>query len=127
MLQLRFVREEQEKRINDAVTKTSTEYEKIRIDLEEKLTEGNRRLAKLGIENTQLSKTLSEKEKIINELHAVSAQVDYDLSAVMSTLDSAQREIASLRYEVQMLEKELEIRNEEREFNRRTSEVAHKQ
>lgn len=33
MLQLRFVREE-EKRINDAVTKTSTEYEKIRIDLD---------------------------------------------------------------------------------------------
>ncbi|PWA97218.1 hypothetical protein CTI12_AA032040 [Artemisia annua] len=127
MLQLRFVREEQEKRINDAVTKTSTEYEKIRIDLEEKLSEANRRLTKLGIENTQLSKTLSEKEKIIDELRAVSAQVDYDLSAVVSTLDSAQRENASLSYEVRMLEKELEIRNEEREFNRRTSEAAHKQ
>nr|GEW89311.1 hypothetical protein [Tanacetum cinerariifolium] len=127
MLQLRFVREEQEKRIHDAVTKTSTEYEKIRTDLEEKLTESNRKLSKLGIENAQLSKTLSEKEKIINELHAVSAQVDYDLSAVVSSLDSAQRENASLSYEVRMLEKELEIRNEEREFNRRTSEAAHKQ
>nr|GEX49851.1 putative chlorophyll binding [Tanacetum cinerariifolium] len=37
MLQLRFVHEGQEKGITDAVTKTSTIYEKIKTDLEEKL------------------------------------------------------------------------------------------
>ncbi|KAI3747891.1 hypothetical protein L6452_10616 [Arctium lappa] len=127
MLQLRFVREEQEKRIHDAVMKTSSEHEKRRMILEEKLAESNRRLSKLGSENTQLNKTVLAKEKMINELHSLRAQVDYDLSAVVGKLESAQRENASLSYEVRVLEKELEIRNEEREFNRRTAEVAHKQ
>ncbi|XP_076900514.1 filament-like plant protein 7 [Bidens hawaiensis] len=127
MQQLRFVREEQEKRIHDAVMKTSREYEKRIIILEEKLAESNKKVSKLGLENTQLSSTLSVKEKIIDEQHLVRAQLDYDLRAAMSQLESTQRENASLGYEIQVLEKELEIRNEEREFNRRTSDMAHKQ
>ncbi|KAI3799014.1 hypothetical protein L1987_34302 [Smallanthus sonchifolius] len=127
MLQLRFVREEQEKRIHDAVMKTSKDYEKRIIVLEEKLAESNKKLSKLGLENTQLSSTLSVKEKIIDEQHLVRAQLDYDLRAVVSQLESTQRENASLSYEIQVLEKELEIRNEEREFNRRSSDMAHKQ
>ncbi|XP_076889596.1 filament-like plant protein 7 [Bidens hawaiensis] len=127
MQQLCFVREEQEKRIHDAVMKTSKEYERRIIILEEKLAESNKKVSKLGLENTQLSSTLSVKEKIIDEQHLVRAQLDYDLRAVVSQLESTQRENASLGYEIQVLEKELEIRNEEREFNRRTSDMAHKQ
>lgn len=120
MLQLRFVREEQEKRINN-------EEENTTIILEEKLSEFNKKISKLEFENTQLINTLSSKEKIINELHAVNTQLDYDLTSVVGQLESTQRENSSLSYEVRVLEKELEIRNEEREFNRRTSDVAHKQ
>ncbi|KAJ9562311.1 hypothetical protein OSB04_007471 [Centaurea solstitialis] len=127
MQQLRFVREEQEKRIHDAVMKTSREYEKARIQIEEKLSDSNKRLSKLSSENTQLTKAILVKEKTIDELHAARCQVDSDLSAVMSRLEATQRDNASLSYEVRVLEKELEIRNEERDFNRRTAEVAHKQ
>ncbi|KAI7730934.1 hypothetical protein M8C21_032491 [Ambrosia artemisiifolia] len=127
MQQLRFVREEQEKRIHDAVMKTSREYEKTRITLEEKLSESNKRLSKLTSENSQLTNALLTKEKTIDELHAARCQLDSDLSAVMSKLESTQRDNASLSYEVRVLEKELEIRNEERDFNRRTADVAHKQ
>lgn len=127
MLQLRFVREEQEKRIHDAVMKVSKEHAKRIIVLEEKLAESNKKVSKLGLENTQLRNTLSVKEKVIDEQHLVSAQLDYDLRAVVSQLESSQRENASLSYEIQVLEKELEIRNEEREFNRRTSDMTHKQ
>lgn len=127
MQQLRFVREEQEKRIHDAVIKTSREYEKARIHIEEKLSESNKRLSKLSSENTQLTKALLAKEKMIDELHAARGQVDSDLSAVMSRFEATQRDNASLSYEVRVLEKELEIRNEERDFNRRTADVAHKQ
>nr|GEU69602.1 hypothetical protein [Tanacetum cinerariifolium]GEU77311.1 hypothetical protein [Tanacetum cinerariifolium] len=127
MQQLRFVREEQEKRIHDAVMKTSREYEKTRINMEEKLSESNKRISKLSSENAQLNKALLTKEKTINELHAARCQLDSDRSAVMNRLESIQRDNASLSYEVRVLEKELEIRNEERDFNRRTADVAHKQ
>lgn len=100
--------------------KTSNEHEK-------KIAELNKKVSKLELENSQLIYSLSSKEKLINKLHSVRAQLDYDLTSVVGQLESTQRENDSLSYEIRVLEKELEIRNEEREFNRRTSDVAHKQ
>ncbi|KAL4582260.1 hypothetical protein LXL04_006804 [Taraxacum kok-saghyz] len=127
MQQLRFVREEQEKRIHDAVIKTSREYEKSLIAIEEKLSESNKKNSKLISENTHLTKSLLSKEKVIDELHAAMSRLHSELSSVTTRLESSQRDNASLSYEVRVMEKELEIRNEERDFNRRTADVAHKQ
>lgn len=127
MQQLRFVREEQESRIHDAVVEASEEFEKTRIALDEKLEEAGVRLAKLDAENTQLSRALLGKDKAIEDLNKYRAQVEIDFNALMSRVESTEKEKASLKYEVRVLEKELDIRNEEREFNHRTADVAHKQ
>lgn len=127
MQQLRFVRDDQEKRIHDAVTKTSKELENTRLVLDQNLAEAKKRLAKIGAENSQLSMALLAKEKVIQELNKHRAQMEADFNSLMTRLESTEKENASLKYEVRVLEKELEIRNEEREFNRRTSDVAHKQ
>ncbi|KAK4416177.1 Filament-like plant protein 7 [Sesamum alatum] len=125
--QLHFAREEQEKRVQGAVLKATKEFERTRIGLDEKLAEASKRVARLVAENAQLNKALSGKEKVIEELSKYRAQVETDLNALMSRVESTEKENASLKYEVRVLEKELEIRNEEREFNRRTAEVAQKQ
>ncbi|KAE7999633.1 hypothetical protein FH972_004040 [Carpinus fangiana] len=127
MQQLRFVREDQEKRINDAVMKTSKEFEKSQMVLEEKLTETSKRFAKLGVENSQISNALLVKEKLIEDVNKQLTQLESDFSALMTRLQSTEKDNASLKYEVRVLEKELEIRNEEREFNRRTADASHKQ
>lgn len=127
MQQLRFVREEQEQRIHDAVMKTSREFEKSQMVLEEKLAETSKRLAKIVSENSHLSKALLLKERLIEELNRQLNQVEADFSALMARVESTEKDNASFKYEVRVLEKELEIRNEEREFNRRTAEVSHKQ
>lgn len=127
MQQLRFVREEQEQRIHDAVMKTSREFEKSQMVLEEKLAETNKRLAKIVSENSHLGKALLLKERLIEELNRQLNQVEADFSALMARVESTEKDNASFKYEVRVLEKELEIRNEEREFNRRTAEVSHKQ
>ncbi|XP_052196488.1 filament-like plant protein 4 [Diospyros lotus] len=127
MQQLRFVREEQEQRIHDAMVKTTREFEKARSVLEERLANANKRLAKLGAENTQLSKALLTKEKTIEIINERRAQAEADFNALMTRLESTKKENSSLKYEVRVLEKELEIRNEEREFNRRTTDVVQKQ
>ncbi|RVX21085.1 Filament-like plant protein 7 [Vitis vinifera] len=95
--------------------------------LEEKLAETSKRLAKLGAENTHLSKALLAKEKLIGDLSDRRKQTEADFNALMTRLDSTEKDHASLKYEVRVLEKELEIRNEEREFNRRTADASHKQ
>ncbi|XP_015577504.1 filament-like plant protein 7 isoform X1 [Ricinus communis] len=127
MQQLHFVRQEQERRIHDAVVKASGEFEKSQMILEEKLADNSKRLAKIGVENTHLSKALLAKEKTIDDLTTQKAQVDADISALMTRLESIEKDNASLKYEVRVLEKELEIRNEEREFNRRTADASRKQ
>ncbi|KAJ8546178.1 hypothetical protein K7X08_018761 [Anisodus acutangulus] len=127
MQQLRFIRDEQENRIHDAVSKASKEFEKTRTLLEKKLEDAGQKLSRLGSENTQLSMALMAKEKATGHLKGQIARAEADFSALKTRLESVEKDNASLRYELRVLEKELEIRNEEREFNRRTADVAHKQ
>lgn len=109
MDQLHFVREEQEQRIHDAVMKASMEFEQSLMILEEKLAETSKRLAKLGVENTHLTKALLAKEKLIEDLGKQRTQAEADFNALMVRLDSTEKENASLKYEVRVLGKELEI------------------
>ncbi|VVA18213.1 PREDICTED: filament plant [Prunus dulcis] len=125
--QLNFVREEQEQRINDAVMMTAREYEKAQKKLEEKLRETSQQLTNLALENTNLNKALRAKEKLIEDLNRHKSRADAEFSALMARLDSTEKENAFLRYEFHMLEKELEIRSEEMEYNRRSAEESHKQ
>lgn len=127
MQQLRFVREEQEKRIHDAVMKASNDFQRTRMELHSKLDEASKRLAKVDSENAQLRKALLMKEKVIEELNKHRAKAEIDSNALMTRLESTEKENTSLKYELRVLEKELEIRNEEREFNRRTADVSNKQ
>ncbi|KAL2573851.1 hypothetical protein AAZV13_17G154800 [Glycine max] len=127
MQQLRFVREEQGQRIHDAVMKASKEFERERIVLEEQLSETSKRLAKAEVENSHLNKSIFARENLIEDLKSQLTQAEADHSALMNRLESTENDNTSLKYEVRVLEKELEIRNEEREFNRRTADVSHKQ
>ncbi|KAL2333522.1 hypothetical protein Fmac_014735 [Flemingia macrophylla] len=127
MQQLRFVREEQGQRIHDAVAKASKEFEKERIVLEGQLSETSKKLEKAEIENSHLNKSVFAREKKIEEMRRQLTQFEADHSALMIRLESAEKDNASMKYEVRVLEKELEIRNEEREFNLRTADASHKQ
>lgn len=127
MHQLTSLKEEQGQRIHDAVMKTSKESEKTQKNLEENLMETRRRLTDLTVENMHLNKTLLAKERLMEELCKLKSHADTESKALMTRLDSIEKENAFLKYEFHMLEKELEIRNEEREFNRRSDEALHKQ
>ncbi|XP_020217109.1 filament-like plant protein 7 [Cajanus cajan] len=127
MQQLRFVREEQEQRIHDAVMKASKEFVEVRVVLEEQLSETSKGLAKSGVENSRLNKSIIAKENLIEDLKRQLAHAESDHNALMIRLESIEKDNASLKYEAQVLEKELAIRNEEREFNRRTADASHKQ
>ncbi|GLU03228.1 hypothetical protein SLE2022_204360 [Rubroshorea leprosula] len=127
MQQLEFVREEQERKIRDAILKTSCELEKAQKALEEKLVETRRRVTELAIENAHLSKALLVKEELIDDQHKQKVQAEVEFSTLIARLDSVEKENAFLKYEFRILEKELEIRNEELEYSRQSVDAAHKQ
>ncbi|XP_061341518.1 filament-like plant protein 7 [Gastrolobium bilobum] len=127
MQQLRFGREEQQQRIHDAVMKASEEFEQTQMVLEEQLSETSKRLAKSGLENSHLNKYIVTKENLIEDLKRQLAQAEADHNALMIRLESTEKDNTCLKYETQVLEKELYIRNEERELYRRTADASHKQ
>ncbi|RYQ80697.1 hypothetical protein Ahy_Scaffold1g106934 isoform F [Arachis hypogaea] len=127
MQQLRFVREEQEQRIQDAVMKVSKEFEQARLILEEQLSETTEELARSAVENAHLNKSILAKENLIEDLKRQLTQAEADHNGLMIKLEFAEKDNTSLKYEVRVLGKELEIRNEEIEFNRRTADASHKQ
>ncbi|KAK4437901.1 Filament-like plant protein 7 [Sesamum alatum] len=127
MEQLNLVRDGQEQRIHDAVMKTSQEFEKAHKRLEEKLLETSKRLADVTSESSYLSKALLVKEKLIEDLNHIKSQTEAEFEALMTRLDSVEKENAFLRYEFRTLEKELDLRNEEVLYGRRAVEASNKQ
>ncbi|CAN7095945.1 unnamed protein product [Brassica rapa subsp. narinosa] len=126
MLQLRFLRDEQEQRMHDALTKASHEYERRLNVVKTEIADTCKKLAEAEGENTHLSKALLAKNKTVEELNRDRDRIVSDFNALVSSLESKEKENVTLRYEVRVVEKELELRNEEREFSRRTAEASHK-
>ncbi|GMH13491.1 hypothetical protein Nepgr_015332 [Nepenthes gracilis] len=127
MQQIDSLRQDQDERICDAITKASLDFDKEHKKIEGKLTEANKRLANLAAENTHLTKALLCKEKLIEDLDQRKSQVEAEFETIMARLDSMEKENTFLKYECCLLEKELEIRNEEREYSRRSSAALNKQ
>ena len=127
MQQPNSFREEQEQKIHDAVMKATSEFEKAQKILEDKLMETSKRLTNLAIENTNLSNALLLKEKMVEELHKRASQTVAEFNALMARLDNTEKENAFLKYEFHMLQKELEVRNEELEYNRRSADASRRQ
>ncbi|KAL2906301.1 Filament-like plant protein 7 [Bienertia sinuspersici] len=126
MQQLRYVREDKEQRIHDVMLKASEELEETKMFFEEKLEESGEMIAKLTTEKSQIGKALLLKDELIEELNQQKAKVEDEVNALLERLEHLQKDNSSLLYEVRVLEKEVDIRNEEREFNRRSADASHK-
>lgn len=98
--------------------------EKIK-SLEEKLIEANDKVSILTIENKNLYAILDTKETIIKEMNESSDKAS--LTEMKVRLDATEKENSNLKYELHMAQKELEIRNKERDYNIKTAEAAYKQ
>lgn len=126
MQQLRASKEEHQHLKHDAATKISREQEKARV-LEKKLAETNTKLAKLVAESSNLGRILEVKERLIEDLSNSQSQSEADFTAIVARLDSSEKDNDSLKYEVCMLQKELEIRNQDRDFHLKSADASHRQ
>lgn len=127
MRQLRHVREEHEQAIHDIVMKKARELDIIQEELEGKLAETNQRLLEMGAENSALHESLQEWMRQFDEVREGKIQAEAEVSLLRIRLSSLEEENASVKYELCVLEKELEIRNEEKEYNRKSADAANRQ
>ncbi|GJN26226.1 hypothetical protein PR202_gb14141 [Eleusine coracana subsp. coracana] len=117
---------ERESLIKDTTRIISCEQNKV-LKLEENLAEKMNIIASLDAENDKLSEILSVKERTISELIESKGVTESNFKDLAVKLESAERSNSSLRYEVCMLQKQLEIRSEERKFSLKSADAAHRQ
>ncbi|XP_015692036.1 filament-like plant protein 7 isoform X2 [Oryza brachyantha] len=103
-------------------------HEQVKVEkLEGDVVEKINIIASLDSDNRQLSEMLSMKEKMISELTEAKAVIESNFKILSGKLESADKLNSSLRYEVCMLQKQLDIRSEERKVNLKSADAAHKQ
>ncbi|CAK9882880.1 unnamed protein product [Sphagnum jensenii] len=133
MKQLRHVREEQEQLIHDTLVKKTREYDKVRIEMETKLAEASEilshtrtELLECRAEGKALSHALQERSRSLAELGEAKGRAEADIKILQVQVEAMEKENANLKYEVHVLNKELEIRNGQREFEHKAADIAAK-
>ncbi|CAN6288471.1 unnamed protein product [Urochloa humidicola] len=127
MKQVRTVKEESEQKLHDIVFAKTKHWEKIRDELEERLVEFEQELIRAGAENDALSRSLEERANMLLKVNEEKAQSDAQIEVLKGTIQSGEKEINSLKYELHVVSKELDIRNEEKNMSVRSADVAIKQ
>ncbi|CAK9233363.1 unnamed protein product [Sphagnum jensenii] len=134
MKQLRHVREEQEQLIHDTLVKKTREYDKLRVEMETKLAEASQILSQTRTELLEsraegkaLSHALQERSRSLAELGESKGRAEADIKILQVRLEGMEKENTNLKYKVHVLNKELEIRNEEREYECKAADIAAKQ
>lgn len=119
MKKLAMLKKEYEEAMLDAAHRITLEQGKIEA-MQETISEKNNRIAALSAEINRLLQTLEEVNE--SRLHLESS-----LREAKAKIDSVERTNSSLRYELCMVQKEVEIRTQEREFDHKSATAAHKQ
>lgn len=119
MNQVRTEKEEGEQKLHDVVLEKSKHFKKIMAELEAKLVDFEQKLIKAGAENDALSRSLGEQANLQMKVHEEKAQAQAQIEVLKSTIQSGEKEVHSLKYELHVVSKELDIRNEEKNISAR--------
>ncbi|OEL20669.1 Filament-like plant protein 7 [Dichanthelium oligosanthes] len=126
MERLVIAREEREQIIVEAANEISSEKKRVR-ELQQRLEDANKKAARLAAENNSLRKAADAKDALIGELRESEGAAGGKLADATARLEAAQKQAGSLQYEVRMLQKELEVRGQEREYDLKSVDAARRQ
>ncbi|XP_002989895.2 filament-like plant protein 4 [Selaginella moellendorffii] len=127
MRELRSVREEHEQKLQETLVKKAKEWEKVRQEMEAKLAAANDRAIESEAQKHALNRSLQERAKAISELTEAKARAEVQANVTQVQREEVEKACAALKYEVQVLTKEVEIRNDEKDYNKKMADVVSKQ
>ncbi|XVE69759.1 hypothetical protein DITRI_Ditri10aG0016800 [Diplodiscus trichospermus] len=127
MRQIRNLKEEHEHKLQDVISSKSKQCEKIKLELEAKIANLDQELLKSEAENAAISRSLQERSNMLIKISEEKSQAEAEIELLKGNVESCEREISSLKYELHVVSKEIEIRNEEKNMSMRSAEAANKQ
>ncbi|KAG8088146.1 hypothetical protein GUJ93_ZPchr0010g11183 [Zizania palustris] len=99
----------------------------MKAELEAKLASFEQELIRAGADNDALSRSLEERANLLTKVDGERAQAEAQIEVLKGTIQSGEKEITSLKYELHIISKELEIRHEEKNMSVRSADVSTKQ
>lgn len=127
MRQIRNLKEEHEQKLHDVVLSKTRQWDKIKHELEAKMANLDQELLRSASDNAALSRSLQERSNMLVKMSEEKSQAEAEIELLKSNIESCEREINSHKYELHIISKELEIRNEEKNMSMRSAEAANKQ
>ncbi|KAE8654037.1 Filament-like plant protein 6 [Hibiscus syriacus] len=127
MRQIRNLKEEHERKLQDLAVSKNKQCENIKLELEAKIANLEQELLKSHADNAAISRSLQERSNMLVKITEEKSRAETEIELLKGNIESCEREINSLKYELHVASKELEIRNEERNMSMRTAEAANKQ
>ncbi|XP_073387709.1 filament-like plant protein 4 isoform X8 [Physcomitrium patens] len=129
--QLHVGREEHKKNLHETTLEKAQEFENLRTELEIKLEEVSKSLSdnrnlliESQAENEVLYHALKDSSRMIAELNDMRAHTEtYNKILQQVRLEGVEKENLDLRYKIQTITKELEIRSAELEYGRKNPDI----
>ncbi|KAG7540177.1 Filament-like plant protein [Arabidopsis thaliana x Arabidopsis arenosa] len=125
--QIRIVKDESDKKLQDVILAKTTHWDKIKAELEGKIDELSQGLHRAAPDNAALTRSLQERSEMIIRISEERSKAEADVEKLKTNLQLAEKEISSLKYDVHVASKEVEIRNEEKNMSLKSAEIANKQ
>ncbi|KAI3817004.1 hypothetical protein L1987_10790 [Smallanthus sonchifolius] len=127
MRQIRNLKEEHEQTMHDVVLAKTKQFEKMKLEFDGKIANLDQELMRAAAENAAVSRSLQERSNMLIKMSEEKSQAEAEIELLKSNIESCERDINSLKYELHIVAKELEIRNEEKNMSVRSADVANKQ
>ncbi|KAK8623295.1 hypothetical protein V6N13_118183 [Hibiscus sabdariffa] len=127
MRQIRNLKEEHEQKLQELAVSKNKQCEKIKLELEAKIANLEQELRNSEADNAAISRCLQDRSNMLVKITEEKSRAETEIELLKGNIESCEREINSLKYELHVASKELEIRNEERNMSMRTAEAANKQ
>lgn len=127
MRQIRNLKEEHEQKLQDLAQAKNKQYDRMKHELETRISALDQDLMRSEAENAALSRSLQERSNMLIKINEEKSRAEAEIELLKNNVESCEREINSLKYELHIVSKELEIRNEEKNMSVKTAEVANKQ
>ncbi|KAG0462108.1 hypothetical protein HPP92_020584 [Vanilla planifolia] len=126
MKQMMDIKEESQQKLQDVVNTKTKELEKFKVELDTRIIHFEEELQKASVENSELSRSLHERSSLLMKAGEEKFQADSQIEMLKNDLYSCEKEISSIKYELNVISNELEIRNEEKNMCMKSAEAANK-
>ncbi|KZV16524.1 filament-like plant protein 6-like [Dorcoceras hygrometricum] len=127
MRQMRNLKEEHDQKLHEVVINKTKLFDKMKLELETKISNLDQELLRSAAENAALSRSLQERSNMIIKVNEEKSQAETEIQLLKSKIEACEKEVNSHKYELHIARKEVEIRNEEKNMSVRSAEVANKQ